>query len=88
MFDREREDARQLELLDWRHGEPWSGRVRYAAAVYFYQRGMISEEFLEVYRTCSVIDHEDARPVLASIGLIREYEGLKTRIGGKAEART
>jgi hypothetical protein len=55
-----------------------SGRTRYAAAMYFFQRGMISEECLEVYRICSRIDHEDPEPFLARIGLAQEVEALKS----------
>lgn len=41
-------------------GEEWSGRARYAAAMYFYRAGEMSAEVLEIYRICSRIDHEDA----------------------------
>ena len=41
-------------------GEEWSGRARYAAAMYFYRRNEMSAEVLEIYRICSRIDHEDA----------------------------
>jgi hypothetical protein len=40
--------------------EEWSGRARYAAAMYFYRAGEMSAEVLEIYRICSRIDHEDA----------------------------
>ena len=41
-------------------GEEWSGRARYAAAMYFYRMGEMSAEVLEIYRICSRLDHEDA----------------------------
>ena len=41
-------------------GEEWSGRARYAAAMYFYRAGEMSAEVLEIYRICSRIDNEDA----------------------------
>lgn len=72
------EDLRQLALLGSTFGEPMSGRARYAAAMYFYQRAMISAECLEVYRICSPIDHEDPGPFLARLGLAKEVEALKS----------
>jgi hypothetical protein len=41
-------------------GEEWSGRARYAAAMYFYKAGQMSAEVLEIYRICSRLDNEDA----------------------------
>jgi len=78
------EDCSQLALLGTPLDEPMSGRTRYAAAMYFFQRGMISEECLEVYRICSRIDHEDPGPFLACIGLAQEIEALKST--GRKEA--
>ena len=72
------EDRRQLEMLGTTPGEADSGRVRYAAAMYFYQRGMISAECLEVYRICSRLDHEDPQPLLTRLGLAPEIEALKS----------
>lgn len=40
-------------------GDAGSGNVRYAAAMYFYNKGLCSKELLEVYRRCSKFDHED-----------------------------
>lgn len=56
-------------LLNWNlirtpPGTEWSGRTRYAAATFFYHRGEISAEVLEVYRICSRIDAEDPVDVL------------------------
>ena len=68
------EDARQLADLNRPAGEPGSGRVRYAAAMYLYTRGMIGPEALEVYRVCAVIDREDPRPTLARLGLAADTE--------------
>ncbi|KQS97778.1 MULTISPECIES: hypothetical protein [unclassified Rhizobium] len=45
-------------------GIEWSGRTRYAAATFFYHRGEMSAEVLEVYRICSRIDAEDPVDVL------------------------
>lgn len=63
------EDTRQLALLTAPTGVAGSGRVRYAAAMYFYQRRLLSAEALEVYRTCSPIDGEDPRATLRRLGL-------------------
>jgi hypothetical protein len=41
-------------------GEEWSGRARYAAAMYFFKTGEMSAEVLEIYRVCSRLDDEDA----------------------------
>jgi hypothetical protein len=71
------EDRRQARLLGGGFGKPSAGRDRYAAAMYFYQRGLLSERCLEVYRTCSVIDGEDPRPVLAALGLLAEVEAIE-----------
>lgn len=66
------EDARQLAYLRTSCKEPGSGRVRYSAAMYFYWRGMIGDETLEVYRVCSAIDHENPVDSLAVLGLASE----------------
>jgi hypothetical protein len=78
------EDCRQVALLETPFEEDMSGRIRYAAAMYFYQRGMISEACLEVYRTCARLDHEDPVPFLASIGLAEELEALKSTVRKEA----
>ena len=57
MTDEEREN---WMLIMTPPGEEWSGRARYAAAMYFYRRHEMSAEVLEIYRICSRIDHEDA----------------------------
>ena len=65
-------DVYQLELLTTPTGLPASGRTRYAAAMYFFVRGMIGHEALEVYRICSPLDGEDPHILLASKGLAGE----------------
>jgi hypothetical protein len=72
------EDRAQLALLATPPDEAMSGRIRYAAAMYFYQRGMISEECLEVYRICSRLDREDPVPFLTRVGLAEEVEAMRT----------
>lgn len=78
------EDRRQAALLEAPFDEDMSGRIRYAAAMYFYQRGMISEACLEVYRICARLDHEDPIPFLTSVGLVQEVEALKSIIRKEA----
>jgi len=46
-------------------GLPGSGRVRYAAAMYFNRTGRLSDAALEVYRICSPTDSEDPATLLA-----------------------
>ena len=58
------EVARNWELIAQPLGQEWSGRARYAAAMFFYARGEMSAEVLEVYRICSRLDSEDPISVL------------------------
>ena len=73
------EDGRQLALLTSTPGAASSARARYAAAMYFYVRGMIGSETLEVYRVCSGLDGEDPRRSLESLGLAHEIPDLKCK---------
>lgn len=66
------EDARQHALLMSRDASPGSATSRYAAAMYFFARGMIAAETLEAYRVCSPIDHEDPRRLLAARRLLAD----------------
>ena len=50
-------------------GEDWSGRARYAAAMYFYKRGDMNAETLEVYRVSSRLDHQDALSIIRERGI-------------------
>ncbi len=50
-------------------GQPGSGRVRYAAAMYFHRKGCLSTEALEVYRICSPRDAEDPLQLLNQRGV-------------------
>nr|WP_316650766.1 hypothetical protein [uncultured Gellertiella sp.] len=45
-------------------GVEWSGRSRYAAAMYFYRHGQMDAETLEIYRICSRLDAEDPVTVM------------------------
>jgi hypothetical protein len=53
------EDEAQLKMLSTPLGLTKSGYQRYAAAMYFYKRGEISSDLLEVYRKCCKFDAED-----------------------------
>ena len=63
------DDLRGRASLHTALGEPGSGRVRYAAAMHFHRRGLISPEALEVYRICAARDWEDPAGLLATRGL-------------------
>ncbi|NGO51859.1 hypothetical protein [Allomesorhizobium camelthorni] len=67
------ETAEQWALVNTPLGEPWSGRTRYAAAMYFYKRGELSAEALEVYRLCSRRDSEDPLPIIGERGVESEW---------------
>lgn len=65
--DRDPQDeeiAENWALVNSPLGEPWSGRARYAAAMFFYKRGEMSAETLEVYRICSRLDWQDPLPII------------------------
>lgn len=66
------EDARQYASLTSADATPGAATARYAAAMYFFTRGMIAAETLEAYRICSPIDHEDPRGLLAARGLLAD----------------
>ncbi|MHA7773933.1 hypothetical protein [Roseibium sp. M-1] len=58
------EEALNRRLILTPAGEDWSGRTRYAAAMYFYQNGRMSAEVLEIYRILSRQDEVDPVDVL------------------------
>lgn len=67
--DRDAEHARQWELIKTPLNVEWSGRTRYAAAMYFYNRKDLTAEELEVYRICSRLDFEDPLKIMADRGI-------------------
>jgi hypothetical protein len=67
------EDRRQLALLT---SPEETGRTRYGAAMYFYMRGQIGPETLEVYRVCSGLDEEDPVASLKALGLSHEIQSM------------
>lgn len=66
------DDHRALIELCAPLGVPGSGRLRYAAAMYFNRAGKMSDQALEVFRICSPIDHEDPAHLLHDLGLSAE----------------
>ena len=76
MADTERPDTEpneQWELVNTPLGEPWSGRTRYAAAMYFYKQGELPPEALEVYRLCSRLDGEDPLSIMRDRGVGKDW---------------
>lgn len=63
------EIAENLRLIRTPVGQPWSGRTRYAAAMFLYQAGLMGGDALEVYRILSRLDHEDPEAALKTIGM-------------------
>ena len=70
------EDGRQFRLFMAGPEENNAGLIRYAAAMYFHSRGLVSAEALEVYRICSPLDHEDLFALLEARGLAGEIRLL------------
>ena len=67
----------QFALLHTPIGEQDSGRTRYAAAMYFFQINVLSDDALEVYRVHAKRDYEDPKACLAKLGLPTEIKGEK-----------
>ena len=72
------EAAEQWELVNTPLGEQWSGRTRYAAAMYFYKRGELSPEALEVYRRC-----RHMLSVVLGVSPTRETEVRRASLAGQ-----
>lgn len=69
--DNERDE--QWELVNTPLGETWSGRTRYAAAMYFYKRGELPAEVLEVYRLSSRLDNQDPLAIVRDRGVGKDW---------------
>jgi hypothetical protein len=67
------EAAENWELVNAPLGEKWSGRTRYAAAMFFYKRGEMGAETLEVYRICSRLDAEDPLRIIRDRGVGKDW---------------
>ncbi len=73
MTEIDSEAREQWGLVNTPLGENWSGRTRYAAAMYFYKRGDLPAEVLEVYRLCSRLDHQDPLAIVRDRGVGKEW---------------
>ena len=69
MVEDDCEAAEQWALVNTPLGEAWSGRARYAAAMYFYKHGDMPSEVLEVYRICSRLDAQDPLSIIRQRGI-------------------
>jgi hypothetical protein len=69
----DRDVAENWALVNTPLGQDWSGRARYAAAMFFYKRGDINAETLEVYRICSRLDAEDPLAIIRDRGVGKEW---------------
>lgn len=67
------EAAEQWALINTPLGQPWSGRTRYAAAMYFHRKGEMGAETLEVYRICSRLDSEDPLSIIQERGVGKKW---------------
>ena len=76
----------QWELVNTPLGEEWSGRTRYAAAMFFHKRGDLNYETLEVYRLCSRLDSEDPLSIIRDRGVGKAW--LERMGRGKAIVST
>ena len=72
--------AENWQLVRAPLGEKWSGRARYAAAMFLYKRGEMNAETLEVYRLCSRLDAMDPLPIIRDRGVgsdwLRKLEAM------------
>ena len=60
--------AENWKLVRTPLGEHWSGRTRYAAAMFLYMQDELPAEVLEVYRICARLDHQDPLPIIRDRG--------------------
>jgi hypothetical protein len=81
------EEAREnWRLILTPAGEEWSGRARYAAAMYFFKTGEMSAEVLEIYRICSRLDNEDAVDALKAYRMGGEWIARVERAKAELES--
>lgn len=69
----EAEIAENWALVNAPLGEVWSGRTRYAAAMFFFKRGWMTPETLEIYRLCARLDHQDPLSIIRQRGVGAEW---------------
>jgi hypothetical protein len=73
MSEADLETEEQWLLVNTPLGQAWSGRARYAAAMYFYKRAEMPAEVLEVYRLCSRLDGEDPLSIIRDRGIGQDW---------------
>ena len=73
MVDDAAELAENLALVQTPLGEQWSGRTRYAAAMFLYKLGHMNAETLEVYRLCARLDHQDPLSLIRQRGVGKDW---------------
>jgi hypothetical protein len=66
-------EREQWALINTPLGQEWSGRTRYAAAMYFNRRREMDAETLEIYRICSRLDWEDPLAILRSHSIGKDW---------------
>ncbi|HAB38799.1 MAG TPA: hypothetical protein DCE52_12520 [Rhodobacteraceae bacterium] len=59
----------QRELLFTSVGIKGSGAMRYGAAMFLYNVGLVNKDMLEIYRICSKYDHENPLELAMSQGI-------------------
>jgi hypothetical protein len=67
------ETAENFALVRTPLGEQWSGRTRYAAAMFLYKAGHMNAETLEVYRLCARLDHQDPLAIIRDRGVGKDW---------------
>jgi hypothetical protein len=67
------EEGENWQLILTPPGVEWSGRTRYAAAMFFYRAGEMTAEVLEIYRICSRLDNENAVDALKAYHMGQEW---------------
>ena len=68
-FNADEERALQWKLVRTPLNTEWSGRTRYAAAMFFYHSGELTADELEIYRICSRLDFEDPLKIMEDRGI-------------------
>ena len=59
----------QRELLFTSVGIKGSGAIRYGAAMFLYNVGLVNKDMLDIYRICSKYDHENPRDLAQHEGV-------------------
>ena len=68
------EDRIQYEQLRSLSVSFGAGKMRYAAAMYFYQKAALSDVVLEIYRTVAKDDHTNPLKLLSKLDKQNEIE--------------